>query len=332
TTPSSGFANNYVNVVAPNAAVGTIQLDGTTIPAGSFTAIGSTGFSGAAVSVSIGTHNLTGSGLPFGVTVYGFNNVDSYGYLGGASFAPIATVSSIVLSPKNSTAMVGTEKCVTALVKDQNGNPVNGVRVDFTITGVNSASSGFANTNASGIATFCYTGANAGTDNLVAAIGTLSDNGSITWGAEEPPTPPSTSCGPNNSMVVVCYYGVTHCVTKKIADRYLKLGAKLGACGSGNARIGVEESVPEVPFALSMKGYPNPTAGNLTLEVLSEISGPAQMQVLDLTGRAVQQRTEQLLEGLNEVKFDLTAQPTGTYLIRAVDGSNRQGVVRVNKQ
>ena len=181
TTPSSGFANNYANIVAIDAAVGTIQLDGVPIPAASFTPIGATGYSGVAVPLSIGTHNLTGGGLPFGVTVYGFNSFDSYGYLGGASFAPIATVTSIVFSPKTQTATVGTEKCVTALVKDQNGNPVVGVRVDFTITGVNPGSSGFANTAADGVATFCYTGANAGTDNIVAAVGTLTDDGSITW-------------------------------------------------------------------------------------------------------------------------------------------------------
>ncbi len=139
-------------------------------------------------------------------------------------------------------------------------------------------------------------------------------------------------CGNKNQNVTICYYGVTQCVSEKIAQRYLKLGATIGGCGSGNARIGVEETAVDSPFALSVKGYPNPTQGSLTVEVMSRISGPAQMQVLDLTGRAVQQRTEQLLEGLNEVKFDISAQPTGTYLIRAIDGNNRQGVVRVNKQ
>lgn len=142
-------------------------------------------------------------------------------------------------------------------------------------------------------------------------------------------------CGPKNQYVQICYYGVTQCVPEKTAKNYLKLGATLGACGSGggnNSRIGVEESTPDAPFELSVKGYPNPTQGSLTVEVMSKITGPAQMQVLDLSGRALHQRTEQLLEGRNEVKFDLTAQPSGIYLIRAIDALNRQGVVRVNKQ
>ena len=142
-------------------------------------------------------------------------------------------------------------------------------------------------------------------------------------------------CGPTLKNVQVCYYGTSLCVNEKTAKNYLKLGATLGACGSGNnspARIGVEEPTSDSPFELSVKGYPNPTQGDLTVEVMSKISGSVQMQVLDLTGRAVQQRTEQLLEGRNEVKFDLRAQPSGTYMIRATDGLNRQGVVRVNKQ
>ncbi len=42
---------------------------------------------------------------------------------------------------------------------------------------------------------------------------------------------------------------------------------------------------------------------------MSRVSGPALIQVLDLM-----------------------TQPSGTYLIRASDGLNRQGVVRVSKQ
>src|SRR5262249_48312493 len=79
TTPASGIDIHFINVIAPNAAVGSILLDGAVIPAGSFTAIGSSGFSGAQVSVTLGSHNLSGK-LPFGAFVYGFASADSYGY------------------------------------------------------------------------------------------------------------------------------------------------------------------------------------------------------------------------------------------------------------
>jgi hypothetical protein len=71
TTPASGFPTNFINIVAPNAIVGTINLDGSAIPSASFSPIGSSGFSGAQVAVLIGSHNLDAT-LPFGITNYGF--------------------------------------------------------------------------------------------------------------------------------------------------------------------------------------------------------------------------------------------------------------------
>jgi hypothetical protein len=184
TTPASGFTTNFINVVAPNAAVGSILLDGAAIPAGSFTAIGSSGFSGAQVSVALGSHTLTGT-LPFGAFVYGFADFDSYGYPGGMSLAPIAIVTHVALAPKTATNPIGTQHCVTATVTDQNGHPVEGVRVDFSVTGDNTAS-GFSTTDANGQATFCYTGTNAGNDTITASVGTLSDTASKTWQSQLP--------------------------------------------------------------------------------------------------------------------------------------------------
>ncbi len=60
-----------------------------------------------------------------------------------------------------------TEHCVTATVTDAFGNPIAGVTVSFTVSGANTAT-GTATTNASGVATFCYTGVFPGTDTIVA--------------------------------------------------------------------------------------------------------------------------------------------------------------------
>ena len=139
-------------------------------------------------------------------------------------------------------------------------------------------------------------------------------------------------CGPKKNLVTVCYYGVTQCVSEKIAQRYLKLGATLGACGSGNARIGVEEIVANAPLQLSVKAFPNPVQDAVTLEVLAPTAGVATFQVLDMAGRIKQSRRETLVEGLNEIEFHLGTLPTGLYLIRTVDVLNRQGVVKVSKE
>ena len=164
TTPASGFSGNYVNVVAPNAAVGNISLDGTTVPPASFSAIGSSGFSGAQLDIGLGVHTLKGT-LPFGVFVYGYADYDSYGYPGGQSLSQVAVVTSLTLSPKTGTAPVNTNECFTALLRDQNSVPVSGVRVDFEIKGAN-ATTGFTNTDASGKAVFCYNGPMPGIDSI----------------------------------------------------------------------------------------------------------------------------------------------------------------------
>jgi hypothetical protein len=181
TTPQSGFVPNYINVAVPNAAVGQIRLDGVAVPSSAFTAIGSSGFSGAQLNVSLGTHTLTGP-LPFGAFMYGFGPADSYGYPGGMSLAPISTVTSVTVAPRTGSAQVNSQHCLTATVLDQFNEPVNGVRVDWAVSGANTVA-GFANTDAEGHAPFCYTGLQSGADAIVASVGTLSDNASMSWQA-----------------------------------------------------------------------------------------------------------------------------------------------------
>ncbi len=173
-TTVSGYVAHFINLIAPNAIVGTLTLDGAAVPAGSFTPIGATGFSGARISVTPGTHNLFGT-LPFGVFMYGFNTDDSYGYPGGQSFGAVATVATVssITTPPSGTSPVGISNCFSATVRDQFSNPVPGVRVDFTITGTNPGSTGFAFTDASGVATFCYSGPTPGPDQIVASVGSI---------------------------------------------------------------------------------------------------------------------------------------------------------------
>lgn len=181
TTPATGFLTNFINVVVPNAAVGAVTLDGVPVPAGSYTPIAGTTFSGAQLAVALGAHTLAGP-LPFGAFMYGFAGFDSYGYPGGMSLAQVAVVTTLTLAPKTATNPVNTQHCVNATLLDQNNVPVSGVRVDFAVTGVN-PTTGFANADANGVAQFCYTGTAAGNDSIVASVGTLSDTASKTWTA-----------------------------------------------------------------------------------------------------------------------------------------------------
>jgi hypothetical protein len=178
-TPSSGFAQNFVNIVAPNAVVGTLTLDAVPVPVVAFTPIGASGFSGASVPISLGTHNLAAT-LPFGCFIYGFDSYDSYGYPGGQALSQIAIVSTLDVTPEIATNIVGTQHCVEGLVKDQNGVPLAGIRVDYLISGAN-AGAGFAFTNNSGVAQYCYTGTNIGYDTIIGSSGSLSDTVLKIW-------------------------------------------------------------------------------------------------------------------------------------------------------
>jgi hypothetical protein len=171
TTPAAGFRTNEINLVVPDAAVGSVTVDGTAIPPSAFVPIGS-GFSGTQVDVALGTHNLAGPS-PFGAFMYGFDDYDSYGYPGGQTLSPVAQATSLTLAPPTATHTVGTSDCSTATLLDQYSAPVAGVRVDFATTGVN-LTTGFANTDAMGHAQYCYTGANVGSDTLMASVGLLS--------------------------------------------------------------------------------------------------------------------------------------------------------------
>jgi hypothetical protein len=83
-TPTTGFTNNFINVVAPSSAVGQVMLDGAAVSAALFSSVGASGFSVAQVPVSTGVHRLhTLNNVPFGVVVYGWSLFDSYGYPGG---------------------------------------------------------------------------------------------------------------------------------------------------------------------------------------------------------------------------------------------------------
>ena len=188
TTPATGFEQSYVNVVAPGDGSG-ITLDGTVVPASSFTAVGDSGFAAAAIPVAPGTHRLT-AGRPFGLTVYGFNTDESYGYTAGLSLSEVARVIRVDLAPATSTAVVGEIACVTGTATDADDRPVAGVRMDFAVAGSNSTS-GFALTDADGDAEYCYSGANAGDDTITGTVSDVSDTATKTWRAAPINRPPA---------------------------------------------------------------------------------------------------------------------------------------------
>jgi hypothetical protein len=122
----------------------------------------------------------------------------------------------LVLTPKTATNVAGNQHCVHATVRDANGAPTPNQPVDFTVSGANTAS-GTVSTDASGVATFCYTGTHAGSDTIVATAenGTKpTDTATKTWTAA---APASLVLTPKVAANVV---GSTHTVTATVRDAF----------------------------------------------------------------------------------------------------------------
>lgn len=190
----TGFTSHWVNVVAPDYALGSILQDGVLIPVGAFTQIGTTNYWGAQRSITDGSHTFS-SIFPFGVFVYGWTTVDSYGYPGGGSLSPIGTVNSVSISPVTASGTLNVSLiCFTAHVLDQYLNPVAGVLVNFDIYGCNPLI-GNAYTDVSGDAQYCYTqtGAAPCIDSVYAEIfGFKSDTSTVFWSYTPPCINPTT--------------------------------------------------------------------------------------------------------------------------------------------
>lgn len=173
------FDRNFLNIVAPAEAVGLIEVNGAAVAANKFVAIGTSGFFGAQVPIALGTYQLAGP-LPFGAFVYGFGSFDSYGYVGGQALSPVATVSSVVLTPATANPQIGNSLNLTARVADVSGTPLQGIRVDFEVAGVN-PQQGFGFSDSDGLAQFSYIGARDGRDIVTASVGQLLDDSIIDW-------------------------------------------------------------------------------------------------------------------------------------------------------
>lgn len=87
----------------------------------------------------------------------------------------VTTAPNLALTPTTATNTVGTTHTVTARVTNTDGTPRAGVLVEFAVTGTHAGATGTCapvdcRTDANGAVTFTYTGPNAGTDTINAAI------------------------------------------------------------------------------------------------------------------------------------------------------------------
>jgi RHS repeat-associated protein len=197
-TPQTGFAINYANVVAPTEWLGEISMDGEPIPDWMFSDIGVSGYSGAQVPISVGAHNFDGP-VSFGVFIYGFSQDEGYGYPGGMNLAPASQNINVAIAPETLARPINGQACLVATITNQEQSPLGGRTVTFAATGANTAN-GSANTNAAGQAQFCYTGTSQGTDLLRASIDSFSATASIQWLTDVPNQAPVVNAGADQTV------------------------------------------------------------------------------------------------------------------------------------
>jgi hypothetical protein len=82
-----------------------------------------------------------------------------------------------------------------------------------------------------------------------------------------------------------------------------------------------------------MEAYPNPFQNEMRLTVQSAGAGIGQLQLLDLTGRVVLERSAELTSGTNDLELrDLSGVPNGTYLLRVVTPAGKPQTQRIIKR
>ncbi|MBV4360473.1 lectin-like protein [Pinibacter aurantiacus] len=176
-----GYEVSDINIVTPTAGIGSLTFNGQPLPAYYFHAIGNTGYSGGRMSVGGGAFKLHGS-LPFGATAYGYGQHTGYGFAAGEMNADISKIWSFELRNTYDTLNISRQSCYEAVVFDQlKYHPLPGMTVMFTVKGKNSNVIGYGITDNNGVASFCYQGAQAGRDTVVASVGTITDSKPMVW-------------------------------------------------------------------------------------------------------------------------------------------------------
>jgi hypothetical protein len=99
----------------------------------------------------------------------------------------------LVLTPAADNPFTGVNETLTATVTDGLSNPVSGTVVTFNVlSGPKKGATGQGTTNASGVATFAYTSATAGTDVVKASFSDADDHlstpSNVSWQAAPPPS------------------------------------------------------------------------------------------------------------------------------------------------
>ena len=126
--------------------------------------------------------------------------------------------------------------------------------------------------------------------------------------------------------VDMCYKGRSFTVKQNRVQDMIRRGATLGDCGANTNMTASEFSLAEpateelfVP-ELALEAYPNPSSGLTMIKISSNISGPARVALMNTSGIEMEEIFNRELEANTEVEvaYDVSAMPSGMYIIRLV--------------
>jgi hypothetical protein len=78
--------------------------------------------------------------------------------------------------------------------------------------------------------------------------------------------------------------------------------------------------------------YPNPTLGDLYVDVSSSVTTRATFKVMDMTGKVVKVIQSDLVEGLNKITVNVAELANGMYMLKVADGKALNYAQTFNKQ
>ena len=82
------------------------------------------------------------------------------------------------------------------------------------------------------------------------------------------------------------------------------------------ARYGeIEKSTPKLSYAITV--FPNPASTSITVRIAGDVEYPVQVQIIDLSGRTVQEKTQVIAEQ----QYSLDNLAAGTYLYEILNHS-----------
>ncbi len=111
------------------------------------------------------------------------------------------------------------------------------------------------------------------------------------------------------------------CGFDETTDPYFAQMDKQGHYGQFSPNIVREEySTANLALSNTVIVYPNPTMGNLFVDVSSVLNTTATFKVMNMTGHIVKTIQSDLKEGLNKVIVNVVDIADGMYLLKVVDG------------